>query len=101
MKTRPGTRNDAGAISELLVALSERHIVVAFGEEGRSNLLGSMTPVAIEGFFDAGFRYHLGFDGEQLVGVVGTRDDQHTPGRSGASPATRAWPRATIQAGSP
>lgn len=77
MEIRPGRKFDSESISILLTSLAVKYIAKSFSEEGRTNLLNSMTPEAIEGFFDDGFRYHVGeIDGE-IVGVVGTRDDSH------------------------
>lgn len=77
MDIQAGRRSDAPAISHLLTQLSIDHIVGSFGAEGRKNMLNSMTPEAIEGFFDQGFRYHLGVVDGQVIGVVGTRDNSH------------------------
>ena len=77
IEIRPGRRSDSESISALLTSLALNYIANSFSEKGRTNLLNSMTPEAIEGFFDDGFRYHVGeIDGE-IVGVVGTRDDSH------------------------
>ena len=77
IEIRPGRRSDAESSSVLLTSLAVKYIANSFNDEGRTNLLNSMTPEAIEGFFDDGFRYHIGeIDGE-IVGVVGTRDDSH------------------------
>lgn len=77
MKIRPGTRSDAAAISKLLTSLATKYIVSMLIDEGRNKLLNSMTSEAIEGFFDNGFRYHVGEIGGKIIGVVGTRDDSH------------------------
>ncbi|MEM1403887.1 MAG: GNAT family N-acetyltransferase [Pseudomonadota bacterium] len=77
MRIRPASREDAVAISELLVALSKAHIAMAFGEEGKRNLIGSMTPDSIEGYMEEGFRFHVAVEGPRVVGVVGTRDESH------------------------
>ena len=77
MNIQTGTRGHASQISALLTQLSIDHIVGSFSAEGRKNMLNSMTPEAIEGFFDQGFRYHLGVENDQVIAVVGTRDDSH------------------------
>jgi AraC-like DNA-binding protein len=58
MKIRAGRREDAAAISRLLVDLAGKYIIGSFNDEGKQNLLSSMTADAIEGFFECGFRYH-------------------------------------------
>ncbi|MGI9328271.1 MAG: GNAT family N-acetyltransferase [Pseudomonadales bacterium] len=77
MDIQTANRSDAAVISTLLTRLSIEYIVGGFGAEGRANMLNSMTPEAIEDFFDQGFRYHLGVENEQVVGVAGTRDNSH------------------------
>ena len=77
MDIQTASRRNAARISALLTQLSIDFIVGSFGDEGRANMLDSMTPEAIEGFFDQGFRYHLGVVNGKVVGVVGTRDDSH------------------------
>lgn len=77
MIIRSATRVDAPQISALLTALSSTFIVVNFEQEGVDNLLGSMTTTAIEGYFDKGFRYHVGEIDSKIVGVVATRDNSH------------------------
>lgn len=77
MEIRAANRSDAAAISDLLTRLSKKFITPAFNDEGRNNLLQSMTPRAIESFFAQGFRYHIGLVDDRIVGVVGTRDNSH------------------------
>lgn len=77
MKLRPGIRDDAAAISSLLTALSSKYIIGSFSDEGKHNLLSSMSTESIMGFFDSGFRYHVGEVDGKIIGVVGTRDDCH------------------------
>ena len=77
VQIRGGVATDAAEISALLSTLADRFIVTEFSEEGRRNLLNSMTPAAIEQFFADGYRYHVAVDGGEIVGVVGTRDNSH------------------------
>ena len=77
MNIQSATRNHAPEISALLTKLSIDHIVDSFSDEGRNNMLNSMTVEAIEGFFDQGFRYHVGIEDGQVIAVAGTRDDSH------------------------
>ena len=77
MNIRVATISDADAISQLLTSLSETYIISGLAEEGKRNLLGSMAPSAIKGFFDRGFRYHVGEVNSEIIGVVGTRDNSH------------------------
>lgn len=77
MDIRPGLVRDSQTISRLLTALSNKYIVGKLSEEGANNLLGSMTVTAIQGFFNQGYRYHVGEIDSKIVGVVGTRDNSH------------------------
>lgn len=77
MDIQTATPGDAAEISALLTQLSIEYIVGSFGDEGRANMLNSITPEAIEGFLNQGFRYHLGVVDGKVVGVVGTRDNSH------------------------
>ena len=74
---RLATIADARAISELILPLATKFIAHEFSEEGQRNLLRSMEPEAIEGFFQAGYRYHVAETLERVVGVVGVRDNSH------------------------
>lgn len=75
MEIRPGNISDSESISRLLTNLSGKYIVSIFNDEGRESMLNSMTPEAIEGFFNQGFRYHVGEVESEIVAVVGMRDD--------------------------
>lgn len=77
MNIRLATTQDAKAISELLIVLAEQYIVTMFTDEGRRNMLSSITPNAIEGFMCKGYRYHVGEIDNRIIAVVGTRDDSH------------------------
>ncbi|MFT7306469.1 MAG: GNAT superfamily N-acetyltransferase [Candidatus Azotimanducaceae bacterium] len=77
MNIRMGCVQDSDAISLLLTRLATKFIVSGFKEEGRSNLLNSMTVPAVQCFFEDGYRYHLAEVDGQIIGVVGTRDDVH------------------------
>jgi GNAT superfamily N-acetyltransferase len=74
---RLATVADAQAISELILPLATKFIAHEFSEEGQRNLLRSMEPDAIEGFFHAGHRYHVAEVEGRVVGVVGVRDNSH------------------------
>jgi GNAT superfamily N-acetyltransferase len=74
---RLATVADARAISELILPLATNFIAHEFSEEGQRNLLLSMEPEAIEGFFQAGYRYHVAEVDGRVVGVVGVRDNSH------------------------
>ena len=82
MKTKPlrirlATAADTDAISSLIVPLAKKYIAHEFSSEGRRQLLASMAPEAIRGFIDKGFRFHVGEEAGQVIGVVGTRDNNH------------------------
>lgn len=74
---RPAATVDAARISELVSQLAEEFIAHEFSAEGRANLLGSMTPAAIERLLESGYRYFVAEAGNTLAGVVATRDDRH------------------------
>jgi GNAT superfamily N-acetyltransferase len=74
---RLATTADARAISELILPLATKFIAHEFSEEGQRNLFRSMEPDAIEGFFQAGYRYHVAAVDWRVVGVVGVRDNSH------------------------
>lgn len=74
---RPATIEDAEAISGLVMPLVKKFIAPEFSPVGQRNLLSSMEPAAIRGFFKAGHRYHVAEVEGQMVGVVGIRDNSH------------------------
>jgi GNAT superfamily N-acetyltransferase len=69
--------DDAAAISELIRPLAARYIAHELSAEGAKNLLGSMTPDAIERCFRSNYRYHVAEGQGEVVGVVATRDNHH------------------------
>jgi GNAT superfamily N-acetyltransferase len=71
------TVDDARVISELILPLATTFIGHEFSVVGQRNLLRSMEPEAIEGFFHAGHRYHVAQVEGRVVGVVGVRDNSH------------------------
>lgn len=77
MDIRLAGTDDAGAISELVSVLTSEFISGEFSDKGRQHLLGSMTPQAIKGFIEDGYRYHLGEISGTLVGVVGLKGNKH------------------------
>lgn len=73
-------RADAGdipAISRLISDLALRYIAHEFTPDGTARLLSAMSERAIEGCFQAGYRYHVAQAESSLAGVVATRDDRH------------------------
>jgi GNAT superfamily N-acetyltransferase len=77
MLIRLGASADSSEISKLLTYLAKKYIAVGFAAEGVNNLLQSMTPEAIESFFEQGFRYHIGEIESSVVGIVCTSDNSH------------------------
>lgn len=77
MQIRPGTIDDAAAISRLIRPLAEKYIAHEFTPEGAANLLAHMAPETIERCFNAGYDYHVAEEAGVIIGAVGTRDDSH------------------------
>lgn len=77
MIVRQAMNNDAEVISRLILPLVEKFIAPEFSPSGQRNLLTSMEPAALRGFFEAGHRYHVAEVEGQIVGVVGIRDNSH------------------------
>jgi len=77
LEIRAATSRDAESISKLVCQLSATFIVNEFTSEGREILLNSMTPAAIEKYIQSGFRYHVAKLENQIVGVVGVKDNNH------------------------
>ena len=77
LEIRPATQDDIENISELLCDLSERFITGDFSSEGKQTLLETLTPEGIEKSMQSGFRYHVAEEDDQLVGVVGMKENSH------------------------
>jgi GNAT superfamily N-acetyltransferase len=77
MRIREAQVNDIPAISELIRPLVEKYIAYEFSAEGARNLLSSIEPEAIHGYFDLGYRYHVAEENGVLAGVVAVRDNRH------------------------
>ncbi|MCW8925693.1 MAG: GNAT family N-acetyltransferase [Xanthomonadales bacterium] len=97
MIIRKANAEDINAISSLLIQLSEKFITSSFTDEGKGNLLRSMNPEAIRGYFDQGYRYHVADRDGEILGVVGMKNDTHlyhlfvAEAEQGAGLARRLW----------
>jgi GNAT superfamily N-acetyltransferase len=74
---RAALPSDIPRISRLINDLATRYIAHEFTAEGAERLLSAMSERAIEGYFQAGYRYHVAQAEGSLAGVVATRDDRH------------------------
>lgn len=74
---RVANRLDAEAISQLILPVADSQIASDFASEGRDELLSGMTPKAVAGYMEQGYRYHLAFDDQSLCGVIGMRGYSH------------------------
>lgn len=77
MTVRLAREEDAEAISQLIGELSERYIAHEFSDEGRRNLLSSMSTALTRSRIQSGYRYHVYEEAHLLVGVAATRDNSH------------------------
>jgi GNAT superfamily N-acetyltransferase len=77
MKILIARKEDSSVISELLISLTKKFIATEFTKAGVDNIIHSMQPDAISNYFDQGYRYHLGEINNRVIGVVGTRDNNH------------------------
>ena len=69
--------DDSGPISRMVSDLAEKFINSDFTEEGRDHLLDPMTPAAIAKYIRSGYRYHVAEDEDEIVGIVGIRENRH------------------------
>jgi GNAT superfamily N-acetyltransferase len=77
MGIRLATSDDAERISGLIVTLADKFIANELSPSGRRNLLGALDVESIRKYFADGLRYHVYEDGDDLVGVVATRENRH------------------------
>ncbi|NLS94528.1 MAG: GNAT family N-acetyltransferase [Planctomycetaceae bacterium] len=77
MRIRQAGIDDAGAISRLVLPLGEKFIADEFSPDGARTLLGSFTQVSIEGYLQAGYRYHVAEEADRIIGVIAVRDNSH------------------------
>lgn len=77
LKLRPGTADDAAAISALILSL-QPYLTIEPDGTGAEEFLVSLTPDIIRGNLQApNYSYLLAFDGDKLAGVVAVRDNTH------------------------
>ncbi|HEX5658480.1 MAG TPA: GNAT family N-acetyltransferase [Polyangiales bacterium] len=76
-RLRPARAADAEAISQLVSALTARHIAHAFSERARERLLSSMTPAAVRSYLLLDYRFTLAEVGAELAGVVAVKLPSH------------------------
>jgi len=74
---REATAEDADSISALCCELSAKFITHEFTAVGVTHLLASMQSESIEKYIRSGFKYHVAVIDNQVVGVVGIRDNSH------------------------
>jgi len=110
MHIREATREDAAAISALILPLAETYIAHEFSPEGARTLLAFMQPHAIEGYITSGMRYHVVEQHGMLAGVVAVRNNGHlfhlfvAEAFQGRGLARRLWEvarKAACEAGNP
>jgi GNAT superfamily N-acetyltransferase len=77
MRIREAKVNDIPAISDLIRPLVKKYIACEFSAEGAHNLLLSIDPDAIRGYFEVGYQYHVAEENGVLAGVVAVRDNRH------------------------
>ncbi len=77
LRIREATVDDAAAISRLIRPLAEKFIAADFSPAGARNLLASLEPDAVAGYFESGYEYHVAEQDGLLVGVVAVRDNSH------------------------
>jgi len=94
---------DAQEISELIAPLLRKYILPTCTAQGSEILLSSMDANSIAKYIQSGFVYHKGVEQEQLMGIVGMRDNSHlyhlfvTEAYHGKGLATLLWNRAKAQ----
>jgi N-acetylglutamate synthase-like GNAT family acetyltransferase len=78
MKIRKADISDAETISDLIVPLTKKFVLVSCEKQVHDLLVGSMSITSIEGYLTEGYSYHVAeaFSGE-VAGVVGVRNNSH------------------------
>ena len=77
MKIREATLSDAQAISNLARSLSEKYVTPEFATEASDAFLKSMMADGIRQLIESGLRYHLAEIDENIIGIVGMKDNKH------------------------
>jgi len=77
MQIRKAQRSDIDAISELIIPLVEHTILPTCSEQGAKLLLASMSCASIEKYFVEGCQYYVAQLSEQIIGVIGIKDNSH------------------------
>ena len=77
MKIRAARHTDVEAISQLIEPLVTKYISPSCSEQGVEILLRSMSGQSIENYFSAGYQYWLGEIDNQLMAVIGIKDNSH------------------------
>ncbi|EPJ46273.1 MAG: acetyltransferase, GNAT family [Osedax symbiont Rs2] len=77
MKIRAARHTDAEAISQLIGPLVTKYILPSCSEQGAEILLRSMNRQSIENYFRSGYQYWLGEVDNQLMAVIGIKQNSH------------------------
>jgi len=77
MKIRTARYADVEAISQLIAPLVIKHILPGCSEQGAEILLKSMNSESIENYFSFGYQYWLGEVDNQLMAVIGIKENSH------------------------
>ena len=76
---RAGEASDAPAISKLLIAASERHVLPELSAAGQAHYLAQITPEEVAAKLEqsASFRFYVAYAGDELVGVAALKENAH------------------------
>jgi GNAT superfamily N-acetyltransferase len=77
IKFRQASQSDSQPIAQLIEALAKQFIIHEFSEKGQQQFLRSNNQKAIEKFFEQGFIYHVAELDNQIIAVIGIRDNSH------------------------
>ncbi|MGB1238472.1 MAG: GNAT family N-acetyltransferase [Pseudomonadales bacterium] len=104
MPIRPATREDAAAISALIIPLVKTHVAPTCTAQGSELILASMSTLRIEHYLEQGYHYLVYTDHQAVVGVIGLRDNSHlyhlfvADSHSGRGIAHQLWQRVKKEA---
>ena len=77
MEISKATVVDAKAISELISPLVVKYILPTCSGDGVKILLESMNAQSITGYIESGYCYFKAIEQDELIAVIGVRDNSH------------------------
>ena len=77
MKIRQATTNDVTAMALVIDISARKFIIGEFSNAGKTHFLQANNAAKLREFIDMGFEYFVAEQGEEIIGLIGMRENSH------------------------